>query len=305
MITIFDRFSYFNYISLTLPLLRNSMSSSSSSSSLIPNPVVGYKSFGPDWKCRDFQFEVGKTYELPEGQTPILCSTGFHFCQIPTDCNDYYPLSDNPRHAIIWAWDVIDGSDIDNDKSVCRKIRIVEEIPLEQWDKMTGTFVSPIRTVHLLDGQYHRDDGPAIEVSDGTKHWYRNGQRHREDGPAIELSDGHKEWHQNGQFHREDGPAREWSDGSKDWYRNGQLHREDGPAIEYSDGRKEWYRNGQLHREDVPAIEDSNGSKSWYRNGQLHREDGPAMEYSDGTKCWYRNGKFHQSCKADGPAISH
>ncbi len=42
-------------------------------------------------------------------------------------------------------------------------------------------------------GQYHREDGPAIEYEDGYKAWYINGQRHREDGPAIIWEDG-KEW---------------------------------------------------------------------------------------------------------------
>ena len=32
----------------------------------------------------------------------------------------------------------------------------------------------------------------------GTKRWYLNGKRHREDGPAIEYSDGRKLWYLNG-----------------------------------------------------------------------------------------------------------
>ena len=56
----------------------------------------------------------------------------------------------------------------------------------------------------------------------GTKVWYLNGQRHREDGPAIEWPDGGKEWWLNGQRHREDGPAREFADGAKSWYLNGE-----------------------------------------------------------------------------------
>jgi len=33
----------------------------------------------------------------------------------------------------------------------------------------------------------------------GTKKWYLNGQRHREDGPAVEHADGSKSWWLNGQ----------------------------------------------------------------------------------------------------------
>ena len=114
---------------------------------------------------------------------------------------------------------------------------------------------------------------------------------HREDGPAVEYSDGTKSWYLNGQPHREDGPAVEFSDGTKFWYLNGKPHREDGPAVEFSDGTKYWYLNGQLHREDGPAVEFSNGTEYWYLNGKMHREDGPAMECADGTKVWYLNGQ--------------
>ena len=80
---------------------------------------------------------------------------------------------------------------------------------------------------------------------DGTKMWYLNGQRHREDGPAIECANGEKEWYLNNQRHREDGPAVEWACGTTFWYLNDQLHREDGPAVEWVDGDKEWYLNGK------------------------------------------------------------
>jgi len=43
--------------------------------------------------------------------------------------------------------------------------------------------------------QYYREDGPAIEETNGDKWWYRNGQYHREDGPAIELANGSKYWY--------------------------------------------------------------------------------------------------------------
>ena len=43
----------------------------------------------------------------------------------------------------------------------------------------------------------HRDDGPAIEHSDGSKAWCINGKRHREDGPAVEWANGYKSWYLN------------------------------------------------------------------------------------------------------------
>ena len=46
-------------------------------------------------------------------------------------------------------------------------------------------------------GQYHREDGPAIEYALGDKVWFINGQRHRTDGPAVEYADGDKYWYLN------------------------------------------------------------------------------------------------------------
>mgnify|MGYP000497014347 FL=1 len=96
----------------------------------------------------------------------------------------------------------------------------------------------------LLNGERHREDGPALELSNGEKYWYLHGKVHRTDGPAMEFPDGTKKWCLNGEYHRTDGPAFEWANGDKYWYNNGKMHREDGPAIEHEDGRKHWYING-------------------------------------------------------------
>ena len=66
---------------------------------------------------------------------------------------------------------------------------------------------------------------PVIDKSD--KRWYLNGQCHREDGPAVEWADGTKEWWLNGQRHRTDGPAVEHVDGSKFWWLNGKNYTEE------------------------------------------------------------------------------
>ena len=77
------------------------------------------------------------------------------------------------------------------------------------------------------EGQFHREDGPAIEYADGGKHWYINGQRHREDGPAVENANGTKYWFLNGLHHREDGPAIKYATGSKQWYLKGKEYTEE------------------------------------------------------------------------------
>ena len=59
-----------------------------------------------------------------------------------------------------------------------------------------------------------------IKGSANKSAWYQHGILHREDGPAIEYTDGKKSWWQYGKLHREDGPAVEWGDGKIEWYLN-------------------------------------------------------------------------------------
>lgn len=76
-------------------------------------------------------------------------------------------------------------------------------------------------------GQLHREDGPAVECSDGDKEWWIDGNKHRIDGPAVEGFDGTKCWYVNGLRHRIYGPAMEWNDGSGAWYVNGIQYTEE------------------------------------------------------------------------------
>ena len=71
-------------------------------------------------------------------------------------------------------------------------------------------------------GEYHREDGPAIENANGAKQWFRSGTRHRDDGPAIERPGGNNDWYRNGKLHRDDGPAIDWKNSTKQWYRDGE-----------------------------------------------------------------------------------
>jgi hypothetical protein len=114
--------------------------------------------------------------------------------------------------------------------------------------------------------------GGLIRIDqEGTREWLLNGERHREGGPAVEYATGSEVWYVNGRLHREAGPTIERAYGGKEWYKNGQRHREGGPAVEHANGTEVWHKNGQRHREDGPAVEDISGTKEWWKDGQLHR----------------------------------
>lgn len=122
------------------------------------------------------------------------------------------------------------------------------------------------REIYHVDGEYHREDGPAITqwYVDGeimSEEYFINGKRHRDDGPAYIswTKDGlttSEIYYYNGEYHREDGPAYNvwFSNGvlaSMDYFIHGKRHREDGPAFNFRMSRTNtdmihqyfWYNN--------------------------------------------------------------
>jgi len=93
---------------------------------------VGYKVFKPDWKCLDFQYEVGKTYIIPNEEYIEICSNGFHFCENLIDCFNYYSWNPENKVALI-NWDDEVEFQIKDDKICTRKITIVREI---EWNEV-------------------------------------------------------------------------------------------------------------------------------------------------------------------------
>ena len=97
-----------------------------------------FKGFDKNLKCRDFQYEVGKTYTMDE--EPKLCEKGFHFCQRLTDVFSYYPryyqyfnpgYKTNYRYCLIEVFG--DGKyDVDRRKGVTNAIKIIRELTEEE-----------------------------------------------------------------------------------------------------------------------------------------------------------------------------
>lgn len=85
--------------------------------------MKGYKVFNKDWTCREFQYEVGKTYEMKED--PVCCKRGFHFCRKLIDCFNYYRFDSENKVAEIEAMGAIDKRD---SKFCTNKIKIIREL---------------------------------------------------------------------------------------------------------------------------------------------------------------------------------
>lgn len=92
--------------------------------------VKGFKVFNPDWTCKGFQFEAGKTFE--ENVKPKCCDRGFHFCLKASDCFNYYSSDHDNKVAEVVALGEVDYSTEDS-KCATNKIQIVREI---SWDEV-------------------------------------------------------------------------------------------------------------------------------------------------------------------------
>ena len=86
--------------------------------------IVSYKGFDENFKCRGFQYEVGKTYT--HNEKVKICESGFHACPTPLDVFSYYPPA-NARFALV---EQSGNTDTEATKTASSKIHIKAEISL-------------------------------------------------------------------------------------------------------------------------------------------------------------------------------
>ncbi|ELE3278951.1 hypothetical protein RLQ86_004618 [Salmonella enterica subsp. enterica serovar Tucson] len=92
--------------------------------------IVTFKGFNKDLKCRDFQFEIGKTFHH-DGKVEA-CGSGFHACECPFDVFSYYPPAES-RYAETISFGVIDREEIGDTKIASSSITIKDELTLPQF----------------------------------------------------------------------------------------------------------------------------------------------------------------------------
>ena len=91
--------------------------------------IIAYKGLDENFKCRGFQYEVGKEYE-EDGA--ICCAKGFHACENPIDVWEYYSITDS-RFAIVEQSGKIDKQE---NKTCSSKIKIKAELKFADFVKL-------------------------------------------------------------------------------------------------------------------------------------------------------------------------
>ena len=87
--------------------------------------VIAYKGMNSDMTCRDFQYEIGKTYKTNKAE---LCKCGFHSCLNPIDVLGYYSQYESSRYFKVKLSGEITKCEKFDTKVAATEITILEEI---------------------------------------------------------------------------------------------------------------------------------------------------------------------------------
>ena len=199
--------------------------------------MTGYKGTN-NGKCLNLQYEVGKTYELEEGNLKI-CETGFHFCNIFNDVHDYYPFSD--KDTVIYEIEALGEIKDEGDKSVTDKIRIIREIPKSEYNK-------------LSENRFEYDEnGNIIKVEYSNGYWRK--YKYDEDGNKIKFEDSNGQWKK---FKYDKKGNRIKSEDSNGYWKKYEYD-EKGNLVKYENSNGYWEKYKYDENGNQIKSEDSNG----------------------------------------------
>ena len=87
--------------------------------------IKSYKGFNKNMTCRGFQYEEGKEYEE---EIVEVCDHGFHACEYPLDCLNYYYPNESVYHEVEQSGEIQKHND--DTKVAFTKIKIGAEISI-------------------------------------------------------------------------------------------------------------------------------------------------------------------------------
>ncbi len=142
----------------------------------------GYKVTSPDMTCMGYQYELGKLYS--HSGNVELCEEGFHFCNLPQNCFNYYDFDPSNRVFEIEATGTVIHGDY---KSVSSEIKFVREIP---WaEVLTIVNTGKDNTGHSNSGNRNSGDRNSGDRNSGD---WNSGYRNSGDSNSGDSNSGNR-----------------------------------------------------------------------------------------------------------------
>ena len=130
--------------------------------------IIAYKGFDKNLKCRDFQYEVGKEYEM-DGDIKC-CERGFHACESPLEVFDHYDML-NSRFAEVEQSGEIDKEE-DTTKVCSSKIKIKAELNLADIVKLGVEWIKDVTSPSKLKKETDLNDNGNNSAKIGSSGYY-------------------------------------------------------------------------------------------------------------------------------------
>ena len=130
--------------------------------------IIAYKGFDKNLKCRDFQYEVGKEYEM-DGDIKC-CERGFHACESPLEVFDHYDML-NSRFAEVEQSGEIDKEE-DTTKVCSSKIKIKAELNLADIVKLGVEWIKDVTSPSKLKKETDLNDNGNNSAQIGSSGYY-------------------------------------------------------------------------------------------------------------------------------------
>ena len=126
--------------------------------------IIAYKGFDKSLKCRGFQYEFGKEYEMDGRIT--CCERGFHACESPLEVFDHYDML-NSRFAVVEQSGEIDKEE--NTTKVCSsKIKIKAELNLADIVKLGVEWIKDVTSPAKLKKETDLNDNGGYSAHIGS-----------------------------------------------------------------------------------------------------------------------------------------
>ena len=130
--------------------------------------IIAYKGFDKNLKCRGFQYEVGKEYEM-DGDIKC-CERGFHACESPLEVFDHYDMLTS-RFAKVEQSGDIDKEE--NTTKVCSsKIKVKAELKLADIINLGVEWIKDVTSPSKLKKETDLNDNGNNSAQIGSSGYY-------------------------------------------------------------------------------------------------------------------------------------